>query len=448
MAQDSPIEWTGKTWNPLAAFNIETGKRGWFCVHVHEGCRFCYAEGFNLRLGNGLAYTAANREKIRWETVNLGKPLSWRKPDSIFVDSMFDLFEPSIPRALLYRIWVTMALAWRHQFQILTKHPDLAAEFLSTFTWADAVKACRGPTGASVIPRTSLNDIERAVGIAARFSYDHDCSALPLRNVMIGTSPCDQGTMDSLWKKLRRAPTAGRWFLSIEPMLGPVDLRRALPAAMECSYCGHRTNDRRAVTCCKGYCYDTSGKSCNSWPCPDCHAHHAWCGSMASVSWVIVGGENDHAARPIHPDWVRSVRDQCVAAGVPFFFKQWGSQLPGEIFHPESRRTNDYVHWQDGEEEINGEHIDFTTEIISVRKPPGCKDAESAKAQLDAGKGHVDDSLCREAAKSCEREPCRVAGYCKGDDLPNLVVRKKVRKERAGRLLDGRTWDEFPKAQP
>ncbi|MHB1170684.1 MAG: DUF5131 family protein, partial [Longimicrobiales bacterium] len=88
MADKSPIEWTDASWNPLAAFDRETGKRGWFCTKVSAGCTNCYAEVINRRLGTGHLYRAGNLENIEFRLVNMDQPIRWKRSRRIFVNSM------------------------------------------------------------------------------------------------------------------------------------------------------------------------------------------------------------------------------------------------------------------------------------------------------------------------------------------------------------------------
>src|SRR4051794_39468687 len=106
MGDHSKIEWTEATWNPLAAFSVETGKRGWFCTHASEGCRNCYAESLNVFRGNGLHYIAQNLSRIRWELVNQYQPLAWQKPRMIFVNSMTDLFHEDVSTEFIDQVLV------------------------------------------------------------------------------------------------------------------------------------------------------------------------------------------------------------------------------------------------------------------------------------------------------------------------------------------------------
>jgi site-specific DNA-adenine methylase len=146
MGAETNIEWTGSTWNPIAAFTkhdlwvipgavsrtpiegwkfIPKGTRGWFCTKVSPGCAHCYAEGINIRLGNGLSYIIRNLEHIEFRLVNLEAPLRWQKPRRIFVNSMTDLFHEAIPMSMIAQVFAIMALANRHTFQVLTKRSNM-----------------------------------------------------------------------------------------------------------------------------------------------------------------------------------------------------------------------------------------------------------------------------------------------------------------------------------
>jgi protein gp37 len=132
----------------------------------------------------------------------------------------------------------------------------------------------------------------------------------PPKNVMFGTSVVDQATADTLIPQLLKVP--GNKFLSCEPLLGQIDIVKATQAA--------------------GL----------SWFI-DCE-----------IDWVIAGGESGHGARPMHPDWARSLRDQCAKANTPFFFKQWGAysyieKLPFKV--DLISRVSHY--WDDGFVKVN-----------------------------------------------------------------------------------------------
>src|SRR5579863_1317613 len=112
MADHSKIEWTDATWNPLRARDA-TGKIGWHCEKVSEACHFCYAEGFNKRLGTGLEYKPGHRDalEIFLDEKMLTTPLRWKKPRMIFVCSMTDLFADFVTDEMIDRVFAVMALA-------------------------------------------------------------------------------------------------------------------------------------------------------------------------------------------------------------------------------------------------------------------------------------------------------------------------------------------------
>ena len=274
MADKSLIEWTDATWNPI------TG-----CTLVDEGCRHCYAAHLITSwpaIGNhpsrkGLARKNAAGEskftgEVRLNEQWLDQPLRWRKPRRIFVCAHGDLFHPSVPDEWIDKVFAVMALAPQHTFQVLTKRPELAREYLSqTPDRIDAIEECADDLlGSNDMPFTPQ---------------------WPLPNVWIGTSVSDQASADLRIPELLACPAAVR-FLSAEPLLGPVDLRGVW---IHCP-----THDFHS-----GFCLGN---------CPD----------QRRIDWVIVGGESGPHARPLHADWARALRDQCVAAGVPFFMKQMG----------------------------------------------------------------------------------------------------------------------------
>lgn len=222
MGDKTKIEWTDATWP------VVTG-----CTPVSAGCENCYAARVaSGRLKNhpryaGLAEHGKWTGEVRCNADALDQPLHWRKPRNVFVASMGDLFHPEVPFKFINEVFSVMESEHQHDFQILTKRP-----------WR----------------------MERFMTSARSFVF-------PL-NVWMGTSGENQKAVD------KRCPwlvgVCPRSFLSLEPLLGPVDLT---------SY-------------------------------------------IRRLRGVIVGGETGPNARPMHPDWVRSIRDQCAEAGVPFFLKQ------------------------------------------------------------------------------------------------------------------------------
>ena len=270
MADKTGIEWTDTTWNPI---------RG--CTRVSAGCQHCYAESVAARFsGPGLPYEGLTKlvggdrrwtGEVRLVEEALTQPLRWKRPRRIFVNSMSDLFHEAAPNAAIDRIFAVMALAPHHTFQILTKRPNLMNAYL-THEWTGFRIRNEMQT---ITPQSIIN------------------MDWPLTNVWLGVSVENQGTADERIPLLLAAPAAKR-FISAEPLLGPVDLQR--------------------VEGVSGIVKTLTG------------AHHGLGGVAigSGLDWVICGGESGPHARPMHPNWARSLRDQCAAAGVPFFFKQWG----------------------------------------------------------------------------------------------------------------------------
>lgn len=331
---DTKIEWTDKTWNPL---------RG--CARVSEGCRNCYAmkmahrqsgpgkayEGLTMVGADGPQWTG----KVRTVPELLTEPLRWRKPRKIFVNSMSDLFHEDVPFEFIHEVWAVMRQTPQHTYQILTKRPERMREVVD------------------------LISRKETLGYAKGF-YSH---------VWLGVSVEDQKTADERIPLLLQTPAAVRW-ISAEPLLGPIDLVYAANQK-----CGHE----------EGYMEGNTG----AWICLACERQVEF-----NLDWVIVGGESGHRARPMHPDWVRSIRNQCQAAGVKFFFKQWGAWGPVAPIYDED---DSYLDRIDQARESRCEILDRVgTQWPEFQPPPGS------------------------------------------------WMMERVGKKNSGRLLDGRTWDEFP----
>jgi protein gp37 len=214
MAQNSKIEWTESTWNPV------TG-----CTKISPGCKNCYAERMALRLKAAGSPNYANGFKVTLHPHALEIPLRWKKHRTIFVNSMSDLFHKDVPFDFISKVFDVMHRASHHRFQVLTKRSDRLLELNSKLTW--------------------------------------------LRNVWMGVT-VENADCTFRIDNLRRTDAATN-FISFEPLLGPI---------------------------------------------PDI--------DLDGIDWVIVGGESGPRARPMEPQWATDIRDQCLDADVPFFFKQWG----------------------------------------------------------------------------------------------------------------------------
>jgi protein gp37 len=213
MAQ-STIEWTDATWNPV------TG-----CTKVSPGCKHCYAERMAHRLQAMGQPNYANGFELTLHEHMLERPLAWKKPMLIFVNSMSDLFHADVSLEFVQRVFDVMRRASWHSFQVLTKRSERLLELDAQLEWP--------------------------------------------RNVWMGVSVETESYQFRI-DHLRRTGAHVK-FLSLEPLLGPLTA------------------------------LDLSG-----------------------IDWVIVGGESGPGARPMSAEWVIDIRQQCLKAGVPFFFKQWG----------------------------------------------------------------------------------------------------------------------------
>lgn len=214
MALGSSIEWTQATWNPV------TG-----CTKISAGCKFCYAERMAGRLKAMGTPQYRNGFKLTLQPEMLDLPLGWKQPRTIFVNSMSDLFHKDVPLAFIRRVFDVMNRCPQHTFQVLTKRPEIAAEFAGHLEWSP--------------------------------------------NIWMGTSVENALVLHRI-ESLRRIPAHIR-FLSVEPLIGPLP---HLP--------------------------------------------------LKGIHWVIVGGESGPGAREMKAEWVKQIRDRCIAQSVPFFFKQWG----------------------------------------------------------------------------------------------------------------------------
>lgn len=328
MADHSAIEWTDATWNPL---------RG--CSRVSSGCQHCYAERVAARFsGPGMPYeglihpsTGGWNGKVQLVPEVLGQPWHWVKPRRIFVNSMSDLFHESVPFEYVAAVFWVMSVTTRHTYQVLTKRPERMLEF---FQWllkrqdVDFYPVTHDKAGYwmanEVCDIGHENPAIKALGwtpsTSTRGGYDNCGPGWPYHNVWLGVSVENQETADERIPLLLQCPAAVRW-LSCEPMLGPVDLWPS--AFLPCPRSEGMIMDPTtgAYECCKEC--DFTGV-----------------GDEPGIDWIVAGGESGTGARPMHPDWARSLRDQCASAGVPFFFKQHGEWVsvsevagPGEHFH-------------------------------------------------------------------------------------------------------------------
>ncbi len=384
MADGTRIEWTDATWNPI------TG-----CSVVSPGCTNCYAmklaggrqrhhpsrKGLTMATKSGPVWNGEVRFNEGW----LDQPIRWTRPRRIFVCAHGDLFHPAVPDVWIDAVFAVMAMAPQHQFQVLTKRPERMRKYIGGRPAHRSDSAER--IGYQILSRMG----EEGVSYPAYWSVT--ASALihgptpniaagifprpdlwPLPNVWLGVSVEDQARVDERIPILLDTPAAVRW-VSAEPLLGPVriddidvDGRNGTKGFYQINALTGRNTDMAR-------------------PCDD----------VPSLDWVVVGGESGPAARPMHPDWARALRDQCQAAGVAFMFKQWGSWLPWEPEHGPC--------WKAQNGRAEDRHTLFP-------------------ADLDQAP-NWDDGLWA---------------------LPQEThfAFQRVGKKTAGRRLDGEIWDEYP----
>ena len=349
MADNTSIEWTDATWNPIRARNRETGKVGWFCTHASAGCVNCYAEGINHRLGTGVAFKAQNAGLVEVFAGDamLTQPLRWKRPRKIFVCSMTDLFGDFVTDEMIDRVFAVMALCPQHTFQVLTKRAERMRAWFARMNSSQV-----GREHETCICPEILDDA--LADLTCTHGGVLDETPWPLPNLWLGVSAEDQTRADERIPILLDTPAAKR-FVSLEPLLGPIKIGAYLDGCHECGGgCGTRLADYPDIERCEGCDEEFGPEISEGCPkcagelepvCPDCghymvHQHP----DTVNLDWVIVGGESGPKARPMHPDWARRIRDDCAAAGVAFQFKQWGEWAPGENVAAGGRAVH-AAHW-------------------------------------------------------------------------------------------------------
>jgi protein gp37 len=313
------IEWCTETWNPIAG-----------CTKVSPGCDHCYAERMANRLANialkddhhgeyfrvdGIGKYAMVTLDDKWngktffDESQIVKPFRWKVPRKIFVISMGDLFHESVVFADIDQVITVIAMNPQHTFLVLTKRPDRMKRYfenrldpwdylkIHAYNLSEYLINGKMPEGWMWDPQY-LDDGEGG--------YDKDSEliwegAWPLKNLWLGVTAENQEYANKRIPILLQIPAIKR-FVSVEPMLGPIDF-----------YEPQMGNEHYNTL--KGFGDISGGNGHFGGP---------------KLDWVICGGESGPGARPLHPDWVRSIRDQCKEANVPFFFKQWGMYRPFE----------------------------------------------------------------------------------------------------------------------
>lgn len=352
MASSTKIEWADCTWNPIVG-----------CSVVSPACTNCYAMRMAARLeAMGVEHYRGMTQPSKAGPVWTGKvapapdsiltaPLRWKKPRRIFVNSMGDLFHESVSYSRIDLVFAIIATAQQHTFLILTKRADRMRRYMTD----------RFDTECG-----SDNICEVCEDLGLPMDWPQD-----LPNCWLGVTAEDQQRANERIPDLLATPAAVR-FISAEPLLGAINLSTIdLPggeyeiAPLGWSHLGRGENtDQR-------------------------------------LDLVICGGETGPNARPMHPDWARKLRDDCAAAGTPFFFKGWGeweTAIDRDLDDPDWRQDYTHVH-ADG-----GTH----------------RWASHCWLNLDGGRGFHGE---------------------------RFHVMRRVGKKHSGRLLDGREWNGMPEVR-
>lgn len=308
------IQWTERVWNPL---------RG--CSRISPGCEHCYAEGIAVRFsGPGLPFEGyATRgkgwtRKVSLLTDKLIEPMRWKTPSTIFVNSMSDLFHEAVPFEDIAAIFGVMAACPQHTFQVLTKRADRMLEF---FAWV----AQLGCDPWTEVHAAALS-LEDGDGDVHTRSPQASGRPWPLPNVHLGVSIENQRYAELRIALLLRCPAAVRW-VSAEPLLGPLNLRQI--AVVD----GRYTHVEVYVDALHG----TEWRAATGRNHPTAHADAGAPERCPRLDWVVCGGESGRGARPFDLGWARAIRDDCAAAGVPFFMKQLGAAPFDQLVMHEGR---------------------------------------------------------------------------------------------------------------
>lgn len=385
MAADSKIEWTTHTFNPW---------RG--CTKVSAGCANCYAETLSGRNPKTLGVWGPNGTRVVASESMWREPVRWNRDAAkagtrprVFCASLADVFEDwadlmSASDGAVMHVCSECG-AWRTMEQMChgpNAHMPLTMTDVRRrlFALIDATPSLdwllltkRPENIARMMPEDSFNAC-----VTGDCPHDNRSNCRPFRpNLWLGVSVENQQAADERIPHLLKVPAAVR-FLSCEPLLGPVDLRQIVLRRD-----GERGNEL--------------SKCLGDWVSPLTGAFT----DSPRIHWVIVGGESGPGARPLHPDWVRSLRDQCQAAGVPFFFKQHGDWLAHSVV-------------EDGPKKVRFD------------PPLGCGDMGSLH--------FLEDSKAVKPPKGATVNEIMI---------PGRVLLTRPGKKAAGRLLDGREWNEF-----
>jgi protein gp37 len=307
----SKIEWCDKTWNPV------TG-----CTPISKGCANCYAKRMAERFAGPWGLDPANPFAVKLHPERLDEPKRWKKRSKIFVCSMSDLFHEDVPDDFIVKVFETMSNAqwfFGHTFLVLTKRPE-------------RMKLIIDKIGAAI--EEQKKPVRNEDGTTSHKLH----FAFPLQNIWLGVTAENQEQADARIPILLSTPAAKR-FVSVEPMLGPVEI--------------------------SNYLYPVYGEPEEP---ASVYVSNPYAGPW--LDWVICGGESGPGARPIHPDWARSLRDQCNAAGTPFMFKQWGEWSEADLGNIDRAKRNHFLALN-GNDETNipiGEYSEGTKHMVFIGK--------------------------------------------------------------------------------
>ena len=329
------------------------------CMPVSPGCTNCYA----MRAGSmnrphhpatGLTQPSKAGHvwtgAVRLNEAVLVKPLAWAKPRRIFWNAHGDPWHESVPFEWVDREMAIAALTPHHRHLFLTKRSARMRRYFAN----------------THTPERILEAAKQLRALPATWSW-------PLPNVWLGVSGEDLHHAEERIADLVKTPAAVRW-LSGEPLLGPIQ-------TLSPWFTGAELADGKRVN---------------------------------GIDWVVVGGESGHGARPMHPDWVREIRDQCNAARIPFLFKQWGSWAPIS--------------------EMSDEQIDRAYAPAPVRDPEGRRRCLVNQCVLHRNRERFDGKamFCRPAF----------------EQRSGAMTMFEIGKRAAGRTLDRVIWDQYPELFP
>ena len=298
----SSIEWLHRPGTLPESWNFVTG-----CNKVDRGCKHCYAEIMHRRLQfmypKKYDHDFLTGAHVHEELLQL--PFSWKKPCTVFVNSMSDLFHENVPFDTILHAWAIMLATQQHTYIIATKRVERAREY---FDWL--AKESEPMQKKYAMYREYICPEERVkLLMRERFGIDVIRSAVyPSKNIWLLASVNDQASANLRIPVLITLPVKVKG-ISAEPLTGPIDIEAIVAPRAE----NHSAN----------------GKSLGLKK-----IHH--------LAWIIAGGESGGKASALSPWWLRNLRDQAKDAEVPFFFKQWGEYIPNSQYEGPELKANRY----------------------------------------------------------------------------------------------------------